>query len=240
MVFRRSHIPLPPARLMYLTAGNPDAEWFWESGKQTTNGILASLKQNGIDFSKFDYILDFGCGCGRVLIHMLGNSHANFYGTDYNKKLVRWCAQNLRGSYLTNGSLPPLGFPDGTFDFIYAWSVFTHFTEESHLLWLNELYSKLKPDSFFWFSYSGRNFVSQLTEAEKAAFSRNEIVVYDSERLGSNWCCSYYSDEYLKRLIAQTKFQLLDLIPNDKVGDQSFCLLKKKAEPNVKSLPPDN
>lgn len=220
-------LKLPPERLIYLVAGTPDATWFYESGKQTANSIIMNLNRNNLEFSMFRTVLDFGCGCGRVVRHLQEKSTAVFYGTDYNKKLSGWCTKNLPGYYTTNGPTPPLQYSDGLFDFVYAWSVFTHFTEENHLLWLNELYRVLKPNGFLWFSYSGINFVQQLAEKEQQLFGENQIIVYDSSRCGSNWCCSYYSDEYLKKLVSKTSFRLVDLVPNSKKGEQSFCLLQK-------------
>ena len=54
-----------------------------------------------------------------------------------------------------NRADPPLGLEYGTFDLIWALSVFTHLTDSS-LAWLLELHKLLKPDGFLIATYMGR------------------------------------------------------------------------------------
>jgi len=53
-------------------------------------------------------------------------------------------------------AVPPLPFPDGTFDLIYAISVFTHIT--THWAgWLLELHGLLRPEGVFIATFHGRS-----------------------------------------------------------------------------------
>jgi len=40
-------------------------------------------------------VLDFGCGCGRVLRHWSGVHGTGVYGCDINPKMVDWCNEHL-------------------------------------------------------------------------------------------------------------------------------------------------
>ena len=100
-------------------------------------------------------VLDFGCGLGRVLLHLRERWPADrFTGFDVDPLMLQW------GRYLLHrpevaflDSTTPL--PDGRFDVVYAISVFTHL-DESADYWLAEIHRLLKP--------SGRAFLTFLDE----------------------------------------------------------------------------
>ena len=77
-------------------------------------------------------VLDFGCGVGRVLRHFLPETErAEFYGCDLDTPSVEWLQQNFSPPYTIFESGEKAGLPqeDGFFDLIYAFSVYTHFTD---------------------------------------------------------------------------------------------------------------
>jgi hypothetical protein len=71
-------LPLPPPKLLFRVTGTTDATWFVEGGR------LESLKA----------ILDFGCGCGRVL-RRWHNLKARICGTDLSNSAIKWCRAHL-------------------------------------------------------------------------------------------------------------------------------------------------
>jgi len=48
---------------------------------------LDILEKNGFNFNEFTNVLDFGCGCGRVIRNWY-NYKPSFYGADYNSELI--------------------------------------------------------------------------------------------------------------------------------------------------------
>src|SRR5262245_56972531 len=86
------------------------------------------MASQDLEVSQFKSVLDFGCGCGRILAHYvpLAGSIA-FCGTDIDEAMIDWCREHIPGmDFSVNGALPPLRWPDGQFDFVLAISVFTH------------------------------------------------------------------------------------------------------------------
>ncbi len=227
--YYENNLELPSARLMYLVTGTSNPEWFIKSGKETAKGILESLNRNNLDLSEFKTILDFGCGCGRVIRHLLPLSTANYYGTDYNPRLLNWCKENLKGNFKINNLAPPISFGTAHFDFVYAYSVFTHFHENMQLTWLNELGRVIKPKGYLWFSFSGRNHTKELTPNELEKFNQDGVIIHEGKE-GSNWCCAYYSANYLKQLVEKNgMFEVVELHSINKPYVQEHCLLQRNS-----------
>jgi SAM-dependent methyltransferase len=132
---------LPPAELRYRVSSSPDADNFVAIGKTCVKDIESTVRNVGYDVTTSTRILDFGCGCGRTLVHMKDLApHAQFDGTDIDAGAIDWCRQNLRFANFSVGKAsPPTDYASDTFDFIYAISVFTHLDEDFQFRWLEEL-----------------------------------------------------------------------------------------------------
>jgi SAM-dependent methyltransferase len=106
-----------------------------------------SLSLTGKGFQDFNNMLEFGCGCGRVLRHLCDlPEKCRISGTDIDREAIEWCRSNLpRFSFGVNNPLPPLPYPAGNFDLVYAISVFTHLDEDYQFAWLAELKRVLRP-----------------------------------------------------------------------------------------------
>ena len=102
-------------------------------------------------------MLDWGCGCGRVLRHYapLFDSVA-FTGTDIDEAMIEWDRANITGvRFELNGAHPPLPCGDEAFDLVYGASVFTHLDEELQAEWLGELQRVTKPGGLVLLSTHG-------------------------------------------------------------------------------------
>lgn len=87
--------PIPPPNLIVLVTGSADTAWYTEGGRLGIESIGGILREAGVSPADFDSILDFGCGCGRVIRRWRSITPAVLYGTDYNPQLVEWCRHNL-------------------------------------------------------------------------------------------------------------------------------------------------
>jgi SAM-dependent methyltransferase len=136
-------LPVPPPYLIQVIVGYTSAQSYADSGAMIASAFTALFNEAGVDFANAGRVLDFGAG--RVARQMPRHTKAQIFGVDYNPTLVRWCAQNLQGTYTGNRLHPPLDFPDNHFDAIYALSVFTHLRRETQDEWLTELHRVLNP-----------------------------------------------------------------------------------------------
>jgi SAM-dependent methyltransferase len=142
-----NHAHLPPPKLRYRVSASPDADAFIAVGKRCAADIQSALQKAGRELDSFSRILDFGCGCGRTLVHVKDLApHARFDGTDIDAEAVEWCKQNLEfANFSLSKETPPIAYAADTFDFIYAISVFTHLDEDYQFRWLDELRRIAKP-----------------------------------------------------------------------------------------------
>jgi len=191
-------LPVPPAKLRILVAASPDIAWFLEGGRRGAESVRAILEANGVDFGSTGPILDFGCGCGRVLRNF-GSAGVEAFGSDLNPRLIGWCRRNLPfGGFETNGIAPPLAFADGQFGLVYSLSVFTHLPESLQGPWWEEMARVLRPGGHLVFSTHGARYAAELTEEERASFDAGRLVVRRDDLPGSNTCGAYHPEAYVR------------------------------------------
>ncbi len=95
-----------------------DARFFLESG-----GHNADLVRSLVPFDEVGALLDWGCGCGRVLRHWSDVHGTRVCGCDINPRMVDWCNEHLPFAHVVINELkPPLPFGEAEFDLVYAFS----------------------------------------------------------------------------------------------------------------------
>jgi len=204
-------LPIPSASLRILVAATPDIGWFLDSGRRGADGIRAALERNGISFAEAMPLLDFGCGCGRVLRHFAAAGSA-VHGTDLNLKLVTWCRRNLPfGRFETNALDPPLPFENGQFGLVYALSVFTHLPEALQSPWMDEMRRVLREGGHLIFTTHGSRYAGGLTSAEQERFASGKLVLRRDDRPGSNVCGAYHPETYVRDHLARG-FTVVDFV----------------------------
>jgi SAM-dependent methyltransferase len=193
-------LPIPPGHLITLVAGTPDIEWFLEYGRATDHATRAFLRRNGLDIARCSAMLDFGCGCGRIVRHWRDLPDTRLAGTDYNPRLITWCRENLPfARFDSNGLEPPLTYSGESFDLITAYSVFTHLTRDLQQRWIDELARVLKPGGYLLVTTQGSTYAHLLTAGERARFQGGELIVRYEEVAGTNLCAAFHPRPYLER-----------------------------------------
>lgn len=199
-------VPLPPA-LLRAQAGpkHADAAYFLQSGEHHAELIRELLREQGSSVEDVGALLDWGCGCGRILRHWAGLEATRVCGCDINPKMVEWCNEHLPfADASVNDLFPPLPYADSTFDLVYAFSVMTHLSEELQHAWMDECNRVLKPGGYLLFSTLGEYFVSRnrLTPEERRSFAGGNLVVLYETSAGTSLCSAYHPPEYVGRELA--------------------------------------
>lgn len=226
---REAGLPVPPPGLLVRVAGSADVRWFLEGGELARRSITDALGRQGVAPRDLRDILDFGCGCGRVARHWPQMTDAAVTGVDYNPALVAWCRQNLPfGTFAVNDLAPPLAFADGSFDLVYALSVFTHLPEPLQAAWLDELARVLRPGGHLLLTVHGAHYRPNLTDDERATFDRGELVVRHATVAGTNRCTTIHPPDYVCDRMPRS-LALVEHVPEGAAGNpfQDLVLFRK-------------
>lgn len=225
-------LPIPPVRLIVKVAGTAEIGAFLRAGDWAADSIRGLLNKNGLALEQFEALLDFGCGCGRVIRRWHAMTNVQIHGVDYNPELVHWCGAHLPfARFAVNGLEPPLPYAAGSFDFIYALSVFTHLPETLQQAWLADLARVLKPGGHALLTLHGDYYLPHLTPDERQRYQSGEWVVKYAQVAGTNLCASFCSPAYVTRSMTRS-LDLVDFVPQGAKGNphQDACLLRKPAD----------
>jgi SAM-dependent methyltransferase len=221
---------LPPARMRAQVGPlHADARFFLESGKHNAELIRSLLREHGSSVEELDALLDWGCGCGRVLRHWADLSQTGIFGCDINPRMVDWCNEHLPfAEAAVNDLSPPLPYGDSSFELVYAFSVMTHLSEQLQQEWMAECRRVLKPGGYFLVSTLGEHFVSRdrLTPKERGAFRDGNLVVLYQSSAGTSLCSAYHPHNYVARELAK-EFDVVSFRPAADDGRHDLHLLRK-------------
>jgi SAM-dependent methyltransferase len=227
-------LPLPPARLRVQVGPlHANADFFLRSGRHNADLIQEILREDGSSVDELDALLDWGCGCGRVLRHWADLPRTRILGCDITPKMVEWCNQHLPfAKAQVNELSPPLPYDNDSFDLIYAFSVMTHLSEDLQHAWVQECRRVLKPGGYLLFSTLGEYFVSRnrLSEDERRSFEQGNLVVLYERSSGTSLCSAYHPPEYVRKELA-AGFDVLSFRPAADDGRHDIHLLSKASAP---------
>lgn len=208
-------VKLPPDFYLYETF-NLNYDKFYTNGIPTAKWLVDHLRE----FKKLENIsiLDWGCGTGRVLRHLplFLDKTNSFYGTDYNKKYIKWCSKNLDGIHFKNNDLnPPLDFKDNSLDIIYGISIFTHLSEKLHYSWIEELTRVLKNNGILFLTTHGDAHRFKLLPKEQRFYDAGNLIIHAYKKVGNRLYASYQSPKFFRKLCANNNLEILKHIPGE-------------------------
>lgn len=196
-------------------------EHYWRTGRKTAQFVSEIIRRhaNGNALR----IADWGCGLGRVIRHMPATYEK--HGFDYNKTAIKWCDKHIsEAKFFANNLNPPLEADSNSYDVLYALSVFTHLSEQSHLDWITEIYRVLKPGGIFIGAFHIDFHADQLLPGERAKFDQGMLVTRGHVKEGSRTYVSYHPDAYLKK----TLFKGFEILESGLKGfGQTYYVVRK-------------
>jgi SAM-dependent methyltransferase len=180
--FVRHHgLTLPARHLRLCGAEFHDDAYFLESARYETERLISRFGLN-----RESRVLDVGCGMGRLplgILSRLGEIRC-YRGIDVQADCIGWCVRHIQkehpefqfihvnarnARYNPDGSevLEGFRFPfdSASFDIINMFSVFTHLTEDTIRIYLEEFRRVLAPE--------GKVFLTAYVEDEVADMSEN-------------------------------------------------------------------
>jgi len=214
-------LAVPPPHLIVRVAGTPDAAWFLESGRLAAEAIRGALERAGSGIDDVDSVLDFGCGCGRV-IRNWAHVDASVAGSDLSGAAIDWCREHLPfARFETNGLVPPLAFPDDSFGLAYALSVFTHLPEAMQHDWMDELRRVVRPGGFLLLTTHGERYLERLGADEREQFRNGGLVVRWGEVPGTNLCTTFHSASWVRMQLLPHGFEEVEFVAEGAAGNPS-------------------
>ncbi len=225
---------VPPSNLRARVHGSTDFQGFHLVGARVASDIQQTLNQMNIAVPHGANVLDFGCGCGRVISHLVrGHPDWKFFGSDIDKEAIGWCRAHLSdlADFSANNEMPPSHFSDNFFDFIYSISVFTHLPEDMQFSWLEELCRITKPGGVLFLTTHGIDLLSANLRDQAAAAGFYYGVGRGTEGLPEFYQTTYHSHEYIKGRWSKY-FDVISISSKAINAHQDLVFCKKKASDN--------
>ena len=200
--------PVPPPKLRHRVHGSIPLQGFLDVGKQVAGDLTAMLADVGHAIPAQGQILDWGCGCGRVLRFLAPALPGRaYFGCDIDRELITWCQRHLDvGSFTHVDITPPLPYADAQFDFVYGISVLTHLDEANQDRWLAEVHRVLKPTGIAILTVHGRFDHDRLPAEKREKLERTGFLFditstgkFKADGLPEYYQTAYHTAAYIER-----------------------------------------
>lgn len=219
----------PPHRLAFEEYNHTNWNYYYNIGLLQSELFMQLIEKHCT--GEVIKICDWGCGAARIIRHMTGINKYELYGTDCNAKVIKWCKANVpQANFMVNNMNPPLPFSNEYFDCIYAYSVFTHISEELQFKWLNELFRCIKKNGILIFTTCGDYFKPGLIPEHKLLYESGEIVIQGNLKEGTKCFLSLHPEEYVRNKLLKD-IEIIDYIKSPvKYSIEQDVWVVKKAQ----------
>ena len=140
-----------------------------------------------------DIVVDFGCGSGRLAVHLARSCEVSYLGLDVVQDLLDYakgrCPKGYRFVKNTTFTMP---VPDTSVDLFTAFSVFTHLLHTECYIYLEEMFRTLRPGgrvvaSFLEFSTPSHWGVFSKTVGEQRASAVPHLNTFIERSVWQTW-----------------------------------------------------
>jgi SAM-dependent methyltransferase len=208
--------------------------------------VADALGAAGAPLEDAHRVLDFGCSSGRV-VRVLAAAYpgVDWHGSDPIPDAIHWAREHLPEISFERGpEAPPLPYEDGSFDAIYAISIWSHFSPRAALEWLREMRRLLRPGGHLVLTTHGHTTLAheeatqvrgdeQLAEIERSLYERgvwfkNEFGPQGDHGVANeDWGTAFVSSEWLLAH-ATPNWELVEFAPGRVEGNQDLYVLRRR------------
>jgi len=167
--------PIPPGA-MRTRSGTGNVRTYVRGGEHTADSLETAVATTGRSFNDLPSVLDWGCGAGRVIGHLIRRhaDHTNFSGSDVDSEAIDWAQAHFpQATFRVNNATPPLPFGNASFACVYSISILTHLDEELQNLWLTDIDRVLAPGGIALLSVHGEHAFSEYKSGKMVSNSRS-------------------------------------------------------------------
>lgn len=204
-------IPLPPDHLAYDAYGILHWDFYWGFGRIIAEFVAQRIRAQ----AAAGRVLEWGCGPARIIRHLpelLGPSW-EVHGCDVSRATIGWCVAHLPAiRFSENGPAPPLRFPAGEFDCVYAVSVFTHLPADLQVRWAEDLHRVLKPGGLLICTLHGDASRPLLLPAEEAQYDLGRAVVRGTVTEGTRCYLAFHPAPFVVDHLLRG-FEIIEHLP---------------------------
>lgn len=211
-----NELNLVPPRSLAMRVGGGDENGntypdFLISGFKIASDLKYLMRQYGVDETKLNHTLDFGCGPARAVRYLSYERYGGAKsGCDIDVEAITWNKEHIPGvNFFVSPARPPLPIANETFDFIYAISIFTHFNEEFQDLWLEELARVSSPNAILILTKQGQNRTFGQLDDDKKKQVEETGIFYDETNIYNpqpvvgfeypeSFKLTWHSDQYVR------------------------------------------
>lgn len=124
--------------------------------------------------------------------------------------MVAWCTSHVDGvGFVRNRLDPPLTFPEGEFDAVYAVSVITHLSEPLAEAWVTELERVLARDGLLLLWTNGNPVAGALLADERRLYEAGHCVTRGGIKQGRKWYLAFHPDSWVRSTLLRS-FVIVD------------------------------
>lgn len=214
-------LPMPEGPIVFLTQGHENVLSYRNSIIPFIVNVGQYLAEAGIRLRDVRSVLDIGCGSGRALTAWhLDDPTRGLHGCDINETLIAWSRRNLppQIELVSNSVLPPLAYPDRSFDLIQLISVFTHLSLAVQRLWVAEIRRILKPGGCLLITLQNEFYVQIFLPGSIDEFRRDGYLETVGREEGLNHYGAFHAPSFVPGLF--TGFEIAGYFPRGKIGEK--------------------
>lgn len=222
---------VPPEDLRKRAHGDEDLAHFEGVGRRIAFNLYEAIGP-ALALDGRTKVLDFGCGCGRVMKYFYPFApNSRFYGSDIDEEAIAWCQSSLGeiGRFSANQEWPPLRFDDQCFDFVYAISVFTHLPEEMQFRWLEELRRVTRRGGYLILTTHGDELVKGASRKARKQFQEKGFCYSVGSRtqgLPDYYQTAFHSEDYIRHQWSRF-FEILKIVDQGIAHHQDLVLCRR-------------